>query len=700
MSMQSGAGARHLSARWRVVSLTAAVVGVLSAPVAAQQRSAATQAAADATTLDAVVVTAEKRDRSLQDTDTSAVVLDAQALDRRGINDSNEVLANIANVTSTGTSNFAPAVRGVDGTGPAQGADAFFAGSRARLNVQIDGRPASYNEVVFGTSSMWDVEQVEVLRGPQSTLQGRNAIAGTLAISTRDPTWTTEAGVRLLAGNHRRRQAAFYLSGPLDEQFAYRITGDFQTHRSFVEFTPYPGEIDPSDFSSRTLRGKLLFEPRALDGDLRALLTLQHVDAHGPQVVTEESPFGEHNADFPLMSTFAPRARSGILDIQWQLNDRLTFENLLAATDLYVERNAPPGQGIARINADEYVLEPRLSLDQGDGRWSGVGGVYLFHAEQDEFIDFPVDSYFDDRIDTAAVFGEGTLALREDLDLTLGARYERETHSRRGGDSNGVLVQIDIDETYTAFLPKIGLAWHPDETWTLGVFAARGYNGGGGGITFEFPIVAYNFEPEYVRNYEAWFRARLAGGRVQLTGNLFYGDYRDMQLPFDLNPDPSIWSVVVRNADRARNYGAELGLRWLPVAGLQLYGDLGLLETEVTEYPGSQIQGHEFASAPTVTANFGFAWTGVDGLEASANARYSDGYYSSIENRPRGKTDPYWLLDAKAGYRVGHAYLFAYVDNLLDSETPLRLTPGATVADDVATLPQPRSYGLGLQLEF
>lgn len=653
--------------------------------------------AADAVTLDSITVTAERTERSLKDTATSAVVLDRDALERRGLDDSNEVLANVANITSTGTSNLAPAVRGVDGTGPAQGADAFFAGSRPRLNVQIDGRPASYNEVVFGNMAMWDVEQVEILRGPQSTLQGRNAVAGTLAIRTSDPTWETEAGARLLAGNHRRRQAAFYLSGPLSDQVAYRIAGDFQTWRSFVDFEPFPGVKDPGDFAMRTLRGKLLFEPKALDG-FRTVLTLQHADAHGPQVVSERRPFGEHVSDYPRMPVFAPRARAGIVDTQWQFAPRLAFENLLSVNDLYVERRADPRTGIARIEADEVVLEPRLRLSRGNGRVAGVAGLYLYRADQNEFIDIPVDERFVDRIDTAAVFGEGVIALRDDIDLTLGARFERERHQRHGGDR--VIVAIDIDETYEAFMPKIGLSWRPDAAWTLGVVAARGYNGGGGGITFEFPIVSYSFDPEYVNNYEAWFRGDLLDGRMQLTGNVFYGDYRDMQLPFDLNPDPSIWAVVVRNADRARNYGAELGLRWLLAPGLTVHGDLGLLKTEVTEYPDSNIEGHEFASAPAATANFGFAWTAGNGFELSGNARYSDAYSSSIDNHPRGKTDPYWRLDARAGYRFGIAHVFAYVDNLLDDDTPLLITPGATRADDVASLPQPRSYGVGMELQF
>ncbi|PWK82720.1 TonB-dependent receptor [Fulvimonas soli] len=677
------------------LALSAAIMGA-AGNASAQERQDGTKPAA--VTLDTVKVTAEKSDRSLKDTPTSTVVLDGATLDERGLDDSSEALQHIPNVTSTAGGNFAPAVRGVDGTGSAQGADAFFAGSRARLNVQIDGRPASYNEVVFGDSSLWDVEQIEMLRGPQSTLQGRNAIAGTLAIKTRDPSWTPEAGVRLVAGNQAHGQAAFYLSGPLvDGQLAFRLAGDDQMRSSFVNFQPFPGASDPGHYAMRTLRGKLLYAPRALDG-FQTLLTLQHADARGPQVVTERRPFGDHQALSPQMPVFEPRSDSAIADTKWQLDERLRFENLLSATDLEVHRYATPGAGIARIDTREYMLEPRLRLERGDGWLSGVAGVHLYRTNQREFIDFPVDERFRDRVDTGALFGEGVVALRDNLDLTVGARYERERHRRHGGD--GAVVAIGVDETDKVFLPKLGLAWRPDAQWTLGVFAARGYNGGGGGITYEVPIVNYSYRPEYVRNYEGYFRAELAGGRLEWTGNVFYGDYRNMQLPFDLNPDPNVWSVVVRNADRARNYGAETGLRWLARPGLELYGSLGLLKTEVTRYPGSGIEGHEFARAPSATADLGASWRGAGGFEANLDARYSDAYWSDIENQPRGRTDPYWLVNAKAGYRLGEVYAFVYADNLFDRDVPILIEPGATRAQDGAVMAQPRSYGVGIQWDF
>src|SRR5690625_5069018 len=469
----------------------------------------------DSVELDGVTVIASKTGQSLKDTASSTVVLDADMLEQRGLTSSRDVFGQIPNVTASGPGNLAPAVRGVDGTGSASGSDAFFAGSRARLSVPIDGRPASYNEVVFGNASMWDVQQVEMLRGPHSTLQGRNAVAGTLVIKTRDPTWTPEAAIRMVAGNHARGQAAFYVSGPVSDEVALRLSRDYQMHRSDLHFQPYQGVDDPRQYAVYTLRGKLLYEPSALPG-FRQLFTLNHSDARGPQAATQAKPWGHHQPQVPNMPVFEPQSDSLISDTRWKFAERLTFENLLSVTHLTVNRYAMPGRGNVDLEAHQYMLEPRLRLDQGDGALSGVVGVHAYRSLQYETIDFPAPQQFRDRVDTKAAFGEGVWALGERFNLTFGLRYEHERHRRYGGD--GTLVAIKLDASDSVWLPKLGLAWHPSEAWTLGVFAARGYNGGGGGITFNVPIVNYTYEPEHVRNYEAYFRADLARSEERRAG--------------------------------------------------------------------------------------------------------------------------------------------------------------------------------------
>jgi outer membrane receptor protein involved in Fe transport len=649
-------------------------------------------------TLSEVVVTGEKVRRSLRDTASSVAVVDARELARRSeISTTSDLLASIPNVVSTEPTNLAPAIRGLDGTGPAQGADAFFAGTRPRLNMQIDGRTLSHNEAVFADATVWDADRVEVFRGPQSTLQGRNAIAGAVIVKTTDPTYSFTGAARAEVGSHDTRQVSGAVTVPLvQDQLAVRVSGDWRRTDGFVEFTPYPGVKNPGAYESLAVRGKLLMEPAGAPG-FRALLTLSHLRGYAPQTADVVWPFNDHVAAYPFQPRFRTRATSGILDASQALGEDVSLELLASATALKVDRFAVAGDGNAKIKGDEAVIEPRLRFGSKGDRLTGFVGAHLFRASQGEYIDLFGGGTLDDSTRTLAAFAEATLALTDSLDLTLGGRLERERRRRTGGVGPFV---IDLDETYEAFLPKASLSWRPTKDVTAGVLASRGYNGGGAGFTYDEPLISYIFKPEFVWNYEAFVRSSHLGGRLTLEGNVFYDRFRDMQLPFDLNPDPAVWSYVVRNADRAETYGAELSVRYLAMPGLEIFGSAGLLDTEVSKYPGSGIEGNDLPRSPAASFTLGFDYRHSSGLELGLNARYSESYYTEIDNNPRGKVKPFWVANAHAAYTISKVKLFASVANLFDEAGPIMLYPGASPLDDTATVLKPRTFKAGVQLDF
>jgi outer membrane receptor protein involved in Fe transport len=679
-----------------------AVASALCASAAYAQQAPADDDATDAT-LPPVVVTGEKTTRPIEQTSPSVKVFGARDLDANpGLATARNLLENTVNVTSSGTQNFAPAVRGIDGTGPSQGADAYYAGTRSRLNVQVDGRAASFNEIVFGDLGLWDVQQVEIFRGAQSTLQGRNAIAGTVIYKTNDPGFEPEYGARLLTGNHRQRQAAAVLSGPiLEDEIAYRIAVDRQTSETFVKgFAGYPGVADPGEYEASNMRGKLLFKPKSLPG-FSTLLTLARTDSRMPQTEAVARPFGDltvpASRSYRQMPVFAPKVTSGIVDTTWHLSDAWTLENRLVAGDFRIRRHAAPGDGSSLVDGNDYTLEPRLRYAAPDKRLSGLVGLYGFRADQRDTMNLLGGGAWKDRTRTTAIYGEITSALGAVYELTLGGRYEREHRLRQGSLA---FFKTDFDETYTPFLPKLSLAWKANADHTFGAAVARGYNGGNAGFTYQRPYTNYTYDPEYVWNYEAFARSRLLDGRLRLNGNLFLSRYKDMQLPFDQNPDPTVWSYVVRNAPRAETYGAEFGAAWLPLRDLELSADVGLLRTRVTRYPNSGVQGHELPRAPRFTTVLGADWRAPHGWTLGASARYSSAYYSDITNLPRAKVEPGWLFNARASRLIGKARLFAYVNNLFDSQRPLLIStdPGAVSdAKDLANLPRPRTVGLGVE---
>jgi outer membrane receptor protein involved in Fe transport len=646
---------------------------------------------------ESITVRGERTARSLRDTSASVAVYDSARIEALpGTTVTSDLLAAVPNVLVTSNSNLAPAVRGADGTGPAQGADAFFAGTRARLNFQIDGRPASYNEVTFGDAGLWDVQQVEVFRGPQSAMQGRNAVAGTVMLRTNDPSYTPEASAQIVAGNQDNRQVSGMVSGPIVAgQLAYRFTVDRQTSDSFVQFSPFDTgsrRIDnPGKFEDLTIRGKLRIDPAALTG-FSTILSVSHARHTGPQTASVLAPYEEHEASFPKMPVFAPRTTGVVAETTWRPGGPVSFEDTLSITGLHVDRFSPPGEGNATIDAREITFEPRVRFGTSNGI-RGFGGAYFFHANQDEAIDLFGGGAFDDRTRTAAAFGEVTVPVGAHVDLTFGGRLEREHRFRQGGAGPFV---IDFDETYHVFSPKIDLSWHATPSTTVGTAVSRGYNGGGAGFTFDPPFVSYTFDPEFVVTSESYVRTDL--GPVSFTGNVFYSAYRDMQLPFNISPDPAVWSFVVRNADQAVTYGAEAGARWVPTPSTELFLSLGLLRTDVTRDPDSGVEGHELPRSPAVSTTFGARYRSPRGFDASADVRSTGGYYSSITNEAAGRTDAYAVASAQVGYSRSHARVFLFANNIFDAQNAVLISPAAVAADNTADILRPRRVGIGLTI--
>lgn len=639
--------------------------------------------------LSEVVVTGEKSARSLHDTSSSVEIYDAARIESlAGVGGVKELLQQTANVLDVGIGNDLPTVRGVDGSGPARGAYAFLGGTRPRLNLSVDGRSLTYNELAFGPQSVWDVAQMEVFRGPQSHVQGRNAIAGAVVLSSRDPSFFWEGAVKGGIGEQGSSQTAAMISGPLVEnELAFRVSVDRQKRESFVDMVSYDPVGNPREIETTTARAKLLFKPGALPG-LSTMLSVNHYDSRAPQNETLVPPPEKQSPRFsPYRPVFETESTSGIWDINWEISEGLTLENKLIYTDFSNNRLTLPTIQYANIDGHEFQVEPLLRFRSDSVR--GLAGLRYFHSSQDEFVNLYGGSTFVDETTTAAAFAELTYALRPELDLTLSGRLEREERQRQGGSST---VRVDFDETYTTFLPKLNLAWKPVAGHTLGASVARGYNAGGVGITFGTPVLTYAYEPEYVWNYELYSRHRLLDGRLELTANIFFNDYKDMQLPYYVGT-----SAIIRNAAKAETYGAELGARWLASRDLELFASLGLLKTEIKRFAESGVEGNELARAPSYTANLGATWKLLRGLELSGNVMFSDSYYSYFDNDSRGKIPAYWVANTQLAYNFKGGRAALFVHNLFDSDKWLM------VVDNDVTSPvvqRPRMVGASLELAF
>jgi len=173
----------------------------------------------------------------------------------------------------------------------------------------VDGRPVTYNEYVFGTAPLWDVERLEVYRSPQTTTQGVNSIAGAIFVFSDDPTLEVTARARLTGGDYGSRQISAMASGPLSRDLAVRVAGDLRYSRTTSRIAPVMAGADPNHDVYGLLRAKLLFEPRGLP-DSRLLLTLTHSQSQAPQSVGVSAPFRERRDLAPNYGVFRVRVDS------------------------------------------------------------------------------------------------------------------------------------------------------------------------------------------------------------------------------------------------------------------------------------------------------------------------------------------------------------------------------------------------------
>lgn len=656
------------------------------------------------TVLDEITVTGEKFERSQSSTGSSTSVVTADQLKREAnLLSATQLLKRDVNILDTGLGNDLPTVRGVDGSGPAVGAVAFFAGSRPRLNMQIDGRTSSYNELAFGTKSLWDMKQVEIYRGAQSYAQGRNAIAGAVVMTSNDPTQEWEGAAKLNMGNHRLAQTAALISGPVvKDELAFRLSVDHQQRETAVDLPHYDPVGNPRWFKATNTRTKLLWTPSALP-DLYSRLTLNHLNARAPQSETELQPNSPRYT--PERPVFQTRSASTIWDIGYQLSEHWKWENKLVYTHFIHDRKTtspfntalPPNRrGVpARVDGNEFQIEPIVKYESE--KYRGLFGLFYFNAKQDESVTMlngriartPITTNFNDKTKTKAAFGEITFTPDIPFELTLSARYEQEHHQRKG---KSAMFSINRDKKYNVFLPKVDIAWKINDDQRLGFKVGKGYNPGGAGVTFGVPYTSYEYNAEYVWNYELYHRWTSADKRLRINSNLFYNDYKDMQLPFTLGPN----SIVIRNADKVVTYGAEINTEWQATEKLALNAGIGMLKTDIKRYPNSGIEGNKLARAPSFSGKVGANYRLLDHLEIGTNYSYNSSYYSTADNLANGKVGHYDQLDVYLAYDFKHARITLYADNVLNSRKDILLVPRS---GDITRQPE-RQIGLSTELRF
>ncbi len=388
-----------------------------------------------------IIITGTKRGLTVQEAEVSVEVFDSARLDRESLFDLDDVLLRTPNVSTNG-STAAFSIRGISRTGAG-------GGQGVTSNVYLDGAPITQFALTYGFDSVWDLGQIEILRGPQSTVQGRNALAGSVVLRTNDPTYDWEGAARARYAEFGTLQTAGVVSGPIiDNQLAFRLAVDHQTTDGFAR-NGFTG-VDYNARNNVLVRGKLLIEPSTLD-KLRSVFIVDYNNGEsGPQstrifsnVSIGEPGYGAF--DYTDFRSFIPQEITDVETIRvvsdstYDLTSNLTLHSILTYEDNKYLRQLGdpdnPGQLDTSVNedvlndGDAQTTTAELRLTYDFDRWSGSIGAYyfnevyeldtIFFSSLEREVFFPIDP-----VDSLLVGGNFTREETDNYALYIQTRFE------------------------------------------------------------------------------------------------------------------------------------------------------------------------------------------------------------------------------------------------------------------------------------
>ncbi len=705
--------------------LSLAIGGILLAPAAWAQEAAPAgdTPASKATTLGAVTVTARKREETLQEVPVAVTAFTSESLDKLNIRDIGDLDAQVPNLTiyaARGSSSTATAfIRGVGQADTLWGVDP---GVGIYLDDVYIARPQGALLDVF------DVERIEVLRGPQGTLYGKNTIGGAIKYISRGLPQKTSGFASITVGNYNQVDAKAAIGGSIggaDSGLRGRVAVASMNRDGFGENLYTDQEVSDKEINAAR------FQLGAYVGDdLDVQFALDWMDdqsgVRGAKMLTP-NPFTTSPIPvFRPLTVYGPNAplddrydiRSGMKNINdtemkgasatvnWRPNEDWAFKYVIAKRESDTETNIDfdttpaPIADVKAFYSDSQVSNELQANYDGGGRVRGVTGLYWFSGDAGGQVlnNFFGLSFGDTQgvvnTESFAVYADWTFDLTDKLKLDVGARYTDEdkhavaynigytdaTFSRPNG-----VVAANFDKTinFKNVSPKISLDYQVTPDILLYGLASRGFKSGGYNIranTTAVPRSGNPFDDESVDSFEIGSKMSFLDQSLFLNLAAFHNKYEDIQLSvftqyIDAAGNPQFFGDFA-NAGKGTVNGVEVEYQWLPTTNWLISGNLAWLDTKYDEFITAGVNvadSQRFTNAPEFSGalNVEYRTDLASGGNLSARVGYS--YQSEVwpttDLSPLIRQDGYGLVGAGVIWKVNDAWQFSLQgSNLADKE--------------------------------
>ncbi|QBZ90165.1 TonB-dependent receptor [Pseudomonas viciae] len=605
------------------------------------------------TELAPVTVTANKIEQAQETVPASLSVLSGEDLRKGGISDLQDLARATPGFTfqpfgQSGTN--LPVVRGLTASPTA------FSSSMLML---VDGVPTLMGQGF--DHNLLGVERIEILRGPQSTLYGRNAEAGVLSIHTRQPEALPYARIEGGGGSRDERILGVDTSAALLPDMLYAgVSGQWQARDGYIDNDWRGGQAD--DRERHSARMVLRWTP-TLATDVNLRYSRQDYRDGGSQWGPAESSRRQVRSGTSSWNHSSGRSLS--LDVLHEFESGLKLRSITARNDFYDRvRQDTDFQPVDRFHvARDYHFNTLSQEFRLEGQWDESQWLLGVYADRDDH-----DLSYQQKLpgglsrtdvqlggNTTALFGQWLMPLAERWTLTLGARVEQDkVHI----DPRGAGRQ---SQAWQRFTPKVSLQyeWQPDAY--LYASYAEGFRAGGFNA-FSSAANYPGYDPEKVKTYEVGAKGWLDDRRLRYSAALYWMDVRDMQVQQLLQPGV----VYITNAASAHSTGMELEAQYLLADNWTLVGSVGLNRTRFERFSdgNNDYQGNRNPYAPDFTGHLSLRYDAPTGWWTQGGVDVvGKTYLDSANQYSRGG---YGLINLNAGYDFGQYGISAYVKNAAD----------------------------------
>ena len=662
-------------------------------------------------TIDEIIVTADYRKSNALDISSSISVVGSEIIEKKNAHHLEEILLNAPNVNSSSGSSRARfyQIRGIGERGQ------FSEPLNSSVGVIIDGIDFSG---IGTTALLYDVEQVEILLGPQGTRYGSNALAGLINIASKSPSASATYGLQLENANYDSEGLSGYLSGPISEKLRYRFsaqnhsTDGFNNNQFLRKNTSFRDE--------RVMRGQLEWSPsehtqidivssyiNINNGyDAFSLDNTRDTLSDEPGADRQKSKTVSANLSLTQFEKFRVETLLGYANskIDYGYDEDWVFDGFhpweYSSTDQYLRKKETKSGEIRFVSTDSGLI----FSDTTD--W--VFGVYVLQQQshlQRNYTFLPENFYSKYRTNRSSAYAELNSQLGENWNLTLGVRAEH--FNAAYNDSN----QIDFAPNKNLFGGKAALTYTTGQDNMLYASISRGYKTGGFNTDGTLDREFREFDAEELLNYELGFKGSLYNEKIRTQVTLFFMDRDDVQISSSLvqtrSDGSSEFIEYIGNAASGSNHGVEVSGEFNATERVMLYSSAGILKTKYKTFinsAGENLNGRQQAHAPNYQYTLGISAKINSVLEFDANLQGRDRFYFSDSHS--GQSEKYNLLNASVRYSRKDWRLTVWGRNINNQDYLVR---GFFFGNDprdnynpksYTQLGEPARYGITLNLDF